>query len=391
MNLVSNTPPKTFSQPVRTSKRKVAAVINFLPDYRTDLYRRLLDRDDLELTLFCHVPPVGSRLNAVHDKFAEHVRLTPARFLGGERLVWSQLPWRELLSDYDTVFVEGNPRYLAFALLASTLRLLRRPVVLWTMVHSFRNNPGRQRLRLAWTRWFQRILVYTEAEAAHLLSIGFRAERVVSINNGLDQSRIAGAAAHWTAEALATWRAERGLAGRRLMLSCARFEPKNKFQQVIEVLPALVKQCPDLLWCVIGEGAQGEQLRDAVRRRGLESHVRWIGALHDEALLAPWFLSAKVLVHPGAIGLTILHAFGYGLPVVTHSSAPTHCPEFVAFSEGQTGLTFPEDNLRSLESTLLKLLSDEALQSQMRAHCLDVAENRYNTRVMAERFMQCLN
>lgn len=373
-----------------SSKRKVAAVINFLPDYRTDLYRRLLARNDLELTLFCHVPPAGGRLKVVHEQFAAHVRLTPARFFGGERLVWSHLPWRELLTRYDTVFVEGNPRYLAFALLATALRVLRRPVVLWTMVHSFRNNPQRQWLRLAWTRCFPRILVYTETEAEHLIKLGFQRSRVVSINNGLDQGRIAGATARWPASALTAWQAEHGLTGRRLVLSCARFEPKNKFLQVVDVLPALVKRCPDVLWCVIGEGAQGEQLRQAVLARGLQDHVRWIGALHDEAMLAPWFLSASMLVHPGAIGLTILHAFGYGLPVVTHRNAQTHCPEFVAFTEGSTGLTFPEDDLEALERAALSLLEDQSLRHHMRSRCLDVAENRYNTRMMAERFAQCL-
>jgi glycosyltransferase involved in cell wall biosynthesis len=315
----------------------------------------------------------------------------PVRFFGGETMVWSHLRWRELLTGYEAVYVEGNPRYLAFALLATLRRLLGKPVVLWTMVHSFRNHAGRQNLRLAWTRLFQRVLVYTEAEAATLRERGFAPERVVSINNGLDQERIAQAAAGWTPERLQAWRSEQGLAGHRILLSCARLEPKNKFAQVLAALPGLIERHPHLVWCVIGEGQQGSLLREEVARRGLEAHVRWIGALHDEAALAPWFLSADALVHPGAIGLTILHAFGYGLPVVTHSSRETHCPEIVAFSEGETGRTFREDDLADLEQTLAGLLADPSQRERMSRHCRDVAEHRYNTRVMSERFMQCLD
>lgn len=380
----------TSAPPSPTRKRKVAAVVNFLPDYRTDLYRRLFAREDMDLTIYCHLPPAGSKLKSIHGLYSEHVRLMPAKFFGDEKFVWSHLPWRELLTEYDAVYVEGNPRYLSFALLATLLHLLGRWVVLWTMVHSFRNHAGRQMLRLGWTKMFRRVLVYTEAESATLKARGFEPSRVVSINNGLDQDRIARAAGEWTPERLHQWQAEQKLQGHRVLLSCARFEPKNKFAQVLEVLPGLIRQHPSLLWCVIGEGQQAAMLREEVAKRGLEAHVRWIGALHDEPSLAPWFLSAEVLVHPGAIGLTILHAFGYGLPVVTHGSRETHCPEFVAFSEGETGSTFTEDRLDELERVLATMLNDPSLRQRMSRHCREVAETRYNTRVMSERFMQCL-
>ena len=40
-----------------------------------------------------------------------------------------------------------------------------------------------------------------------------------------------------------------------------------------------------------------------------------LGSIYDEIELAPWFLTADAFVYPENIGLSILHAFGYGLPV----------------------------------------------------------------------------
>jgi glycosyltransferase involved in cell wall biosynthesis len=374
-----------------STRRRVAVVINFLTHYREDLYRRLLQRQDLELTIFCHLPPPGSSLKSIHDRFPGHVRLLPARFMLGETIVWSTLPWHCLTERFDAVYVEGNPRYLAFALLASWLQWRRKTVVLWTMVQSFRNHPGRQRLRLAWTRSFSRLLVYSDSEVALLRAIGFESNHVVAINNGLNQDRIDDARHAWTASGLNSWRAEQGLLGKKLLLSCARLEDKNKFDQLIDVLPQLVESVTQLVWCVIGDGAAREALQLRAEAAGVSAHVRWVGALHDEARLAPWFLSASALVHPGAIGLTLLHAFGYGLPVVTHARAQTHGPEFTAMVDGEHGLLYPEDDSPGMAQAVLRLLTNDALRGDMSARCLRRVQNEYNTRTMAERFMQCLN
>lgn len=382
---VSPTPPV-----IQPPRQRVAVVINFLTHYREDLYRRLTQRDDIELTIYCHLPPAGSSLRSIHEQFGTHVRVRPARFIRGETLVWSDLPWRELTQDFDAVFVEGNPRYIAFALLATWLRLRGQRVVLWTMVQSFRNHPGRQRLRLGWTRSFERLLVYSDAEVALLRRLGFTTPHVVAINNGLNQDAIDAATLEWAGTRLAAWQAELGLQGRQIVLSSARLEHKNKFEQAIAALKHLLPSHPQVLWCVIGDGAAREFLETQVREQGLEAHVRWLGAMHGEARLAPWFLSAAALVHPGAIGLTLLHAFGYGLPVVTHDNAQTHGPEFAAMTNGVHGLLYREDDLVGLTQALGTLLSQPERRAAMSAACLARVHEDFNTRTMAERFVQCL-
>ena len=58
-------------------------------------------------------------------------------------------------------------------------------------------------------------------------------------------------------------------------------------------------------------------LQSIAEELDVEQYVRWLGSIYDEAQLAPWFLTADAFVYPGAIGLSVLHAMGYGLPVVT--------------------------------------------------------------------------
>ena len=98
-------------------------------------------------------------------------------------------------------------------------------------------------------------------------------------------------------------------------------------------------------------------------------------------------LVEALLVHPGAIGLSLLHAFGYGLPVVTHGNAEHHGPEFAVFEEGRSGRTYPEDDPQALASATIELLHDQAARARMKRHVQDIVKTQYNSDVMVERFV----
>ena len=88
------------------------------------------------------------------------------------------------------------------------------------------------------------------------------------------------------------------------------------------------------------EEAEEENLKQKAKQLGVDNNIIWLGAIYEQESLAPWFLYSKALIHPGAIGLSLLHSMGYGLPVLTHSNLDMHMPEIAAFKEGMNGLFF---------------------------------------------------
>jgi glycosyltransferase involved in cell wall biosynthesis len=300
------------------------------------------------------------------------------------------LPVWRLWRDFDAYVFYGNPRVLSNVLWATLFRLLGRRVVLLGQVHSSGANALTERLRLAWWRLFDTILVYTDREAAILKHRDFAGKRVVGLNNGLDQQEIEAAKAAWSTERLASWQAERGLLDRPILLSVSRIVPEKRFDFLLDALPDLVRQFPDLLWCVIGDGSARTDLEARAGELGLADHIRWLGAIYEESALAPWFLSSSALVHPGGIGLTLLHAFGYGIPVVVHDNTENHWPEIAAFEDGRNGLSFAEGDAGAFCGAAARLLRDRGLCEELGRNALEVARTRYNTDVMVERFLGVL-
>jgi glycosyltransferase involved in cell wall biosynthesis len=387
-SLPSSPPLGASSTMLASEILRVAVVTNVLPHYRSKFYEDLFRRVDVEVRVFCQASIPGTVLRVDHERFHDRVTLVPYVGMNRERIGWQRLPWRELLSSFDVLFVLGNPRVLSNLALATWARLVGKPVILWGQAHTAGANPFTEGLRRSWMSLFDHLFLYTDGEVRRWKARGFRRQHVMGMNNGLDQDKIDEAAAAWRPEQLDEWRQREGVGGRTLVLTCTRLEPKNHLESWIEAMPEVIARHPELLWAVIGEGPERPRLESCVRERELDRHVRWVGSLFEESRLAPWFLTSKLLVHPTGIGLSLLHAFGYGLPVVTADDADIQMPEFDAFVPGETGILYRNGDVESLASAVAECLGDEPRRERMGRRARQIAREDYNSRVMVERFTE---
>ncbi|WP_066018664.1 glycosyltransferase [Endozoicomonas atrinae] len=121
----------------------------------------------------------------------------------------------------------------------------------------------------------------------------------------------------------------------------------------------------------------------------LSGHIEMVGAIYNEDEIAKILMKAKFFIHPGAVGLSILHALSYNIPVITHNDGNNHMPEFCVLEDGVNSLLY--DNKQGLLSTVKSALSlPRADYQQLAKNCSDVPEYSHNTRVMAERFIQAM-
>lgn len=371
-------------------KKRVAIITNVIANYRADFYRRIFENESFDITVFCQPTIPGLNLKTVHEQFADKVILVNSWGLAKEKLAWQFLPFWRLYKNYDVLFFYGNPRVLSNVFYSILYRLLGKKIVIWGQAHTAGANSKLEKIRLAWWRMFDFLFLYTDKEIEYLKSHGFKTQSMLGMNNGLNQEDIDAAKVQWPKQRLEEWQSQLGIEDKIIILSCARLDPKNQFEIMIPVLNQLSKTIPQILWCVIGQGEQGPSLQSAVEQAGLAQHVRWLGAIYRESELAPWFLSSKVLVHPGAIGLSLLHAFGYGLPVITHDDMENQMPEIAAFKCNENGLFFNKNNPLTLINLIERYLSNEALANAHGRRAYATAKSEYNTKVMAARLIKVL-
>lgn len=113
-------------------------------------------------------------------------------------------------------------------------------------------------------------------------------------------------------------RAELGLTDVPVLISLSRVAFEKRIDRVIDAMPRILKQVPDAVLLIVGDGPARESLEEQAESLELTDHIRFIGEVdHDEVPLyyraADIFMSAS---DSEAQGLTYLEAMAAGTKVL---------------------------------------------------------------------------
>ncbi|MGI9418058.1 MAG: glycosyltransferase family 4 protein [Geminicoccaceae bacterium] len=369
----------------------VQILLEGLPKYRSVFLTRLKESGRIDFKLYpAHQADPGlfdrSEAGAFADAIVQPTR--PATEIMGGRLSWhSHFKVDPDLGPGDVIVCAGNPRFLNIYPL--TIRARRRglPVIWWCQGWTPEASPTTTKIRHWLTRRIpDAVMVYTQKEAKAFVELGFPEDRTFYLNNTIDETLVQAAVDRIDGPDLTTFQKNEGLSDRKLLLFCSRLTPKTRISQAIEAVAQVRKNHPSVLLAVIGDGALRAEGEAKVATLGLADHVRFLGAIFDEDQLAPWFLSSECLLYPGPIGLSLLHAFAYGLPVVTHSNLRNQNPEIAALEPGENGLTFPENDIGGFTKALDRILADPAFRRSLAARARETAHRDYTMAAMVRNF-----
>lgn len=339
-----------------------------LPKYRLPLFRRLALQDGIRMRLFygqlpC-IPNVGPE--------ALDGKLIPQRVLarfGAHTFYWHAAQWRNASSRASDILVLlWDIHYLSLVPALLRARLADVPVLLYGHGYSKDETPSRRWLRNMVARLATAVVVYNRGAARCLVANGFKEHRVFVALNAIDQAPIQQARCTWLGRHadLQALRAGHRLVPGQTILFVSRLHASNRLDLLLEATARLVSHLPDLRVVIIGEGEpEGTRLRALAARLALTKHILFPGAIYDEDRLAPWFLCSDVFCYPLNIGLSLLHAFGYGLPVVTSNAVAKQNPEIEALRHGENGLFYQDGDVSSLAAVLLSVLGDAAYRERM--------------------------
>ena len=313
----------------------------------------------------------------------------PIRDIGGIRLQ-KGLSLKGL-GKGDVVVICGEPRNLSMMGLALRARLRGIGVLWWGHHKTATSKPWRIAIRLFLTRLLSNdVLCYTSAGARWMVDHGFDKDHVFATGNTIDALPIKDAIAKWTPAKLATFQEANGLVGKKVLVFCSALRPKVRLDVLLRALVAgRLAARDDIVLAVIGSGEKEAEYRQLAHDLGVASRVCWLGAMQDQNAMAPWFLSAKLFVYPGSIGLSILHAFNYGLPVITHGNAEHQMPEFEAMADGKNGLCFKEGDAADLAEKILSVVDDDQKLAFMSMNALETASH-YTIDQMVANFAEAI-
>ncbi|MEF1308607.1 glycosyltransferase [Vibrio mytili] len=266
----------------------------------------------------------------------------------------------------DVVVIPGNPRVINYMLLFLYLKFKGIKVVWWGQGWTSGSRSIAARLR----RWIMLksdvVMLYTQKEADYFT----KHNHVYALNNGLDVASVPYSYS------------DKSKQKKLSLLFIGRLTEKSKFSLLLQALSECEREVDIHIIGFTQEECDVKHVNDRV-------NFVWHGAIYTNAEIYKISLNCHAFIYPGAVGLSLIHAFANGLPALVHDSEFNHMPEFSAFKEHFNGLSFAYNNSSSLKHLIETCSIDEL--SQMSVNARNTVVETYNICDMARRFFYSLN
>ena len=350
---------------------RVAIVQPVLPTYRVPFFDLLARNTGIKLSILCDMHPTGSLKSAAPtDQFcAEH---HPARDIGA---FCSHPAFLTAVSDarFDVAILGWNLRMLQLVPSLLRARAGGRPTLLWGHGFSRSERAITRTMRNSLVGLSNGVILYSNAAKQKLQSNGIAASKIWVAQNAIDQSSVIAATASWTADPkrLAAWQRDHAITDGELIVFISRVEPDKRVDLLLDAFQQLADRRAKTKLVIIGGGSMLEQVRADVATRGLAERVCITGPIYDEDQIAPWCLSAGCFAYPEAIGLSIYHGLGYGLPIITSDNIASHNPEIESLQPGVNGVLYRHRDMDSFAQAMDQVLSNPAERVKWRQRSLD--------------------
>jgi glycosyltransferase involved in cell wall biosynthesis len=211
----------------------------------------------------------------------------------------------------------------------------------------------------------------------NLISLGIPEDRIAVVWNGVPEP-----------SGVEPWR-EGKSEGRFTLAIVGQIIPRKGHLVLIEALRVVREKRDDLVCRIIGAGDVryiGE-VKEAIRRYGLEGNIEWSGYIRDQDRL---YEGVDLLVVPSyeePFGLVAAEAAIRGIPVI--ASRVGGLPEII--NDGVTGFLFEVGNHGELAEKILLLMEDEALRQRMGEAARKWARERFTEEAMCDRIERVLD
>ena len=180
-----------------------------------------------------------------------------------------------------------------------------------------------------------------------------------------------------TSQDLNAFREKFGLENKKVVLFVWRMSPEKGIDQILQLVPGIIKREPNTHFLMVGKGPYLEYYRQLTKDSKIEKHVTFTGYLSDFDLFSAISISHLGLIFVGEaqiFDMAILEYWNYGLPLVIRHAMGID--EVV--HEKETGLLF--SNLTEAKEKILMLLQNDDLHKSMSSNCKSTVEKNYDIR-----------
>ena len=351
---------------------KICCIFNTAPHYR-DLIYHLIDE---ELHADFYIGDSSEKIKLMNYNVLKGYKATIRTITLLKPFYWQKGVVGLSKKKYQTYIITGEFFCLSTWLFLALCKLLRKRTVVWTHGWYGRETLLKKMVKHIFFSLSTDILLYGEYAKQLMVKEGVNPKKLHVIANSLNYDE--------QCEIRKSLRQSNLYADHfhndcPTLIFTGRLTKVKRLDLLIKAYSYLKKSGICLNLVLVGNEMPDFHIKEILQQENVSDSVWLFGACYNEQQLAELFYNATVCVSPGNVGLTAVHAFTYGCPVITHNNFSNQMPEFEIIEEGVTGCFFQENNWESLCSSIknwIEYSSDK--RESIRRSCYKLIDTKYN-------------
>jgi glycosyltransferase involved in cell wall biosynthesis len=148
---------------------------------------------------------------------------------------------------------------------------------------------------------------------------------------------------------------------------------------------------PDCRLSIIGNGSEYNYLKKL--SEDLKAvNIYFLGEILDEETAGKWIYISDAYVMPGRLGLSVVHSFCFGTPVISQKKNSHYHGEGIGYiKEGVNGFLASDGNVNEITEIMNRIISDKELSEKLKHNAFETAKNDCSVDKMLDGFDSAIN
>jgi len=183
-----------------------------------------------------------------------------------------------------------------------------------------------------------------------------------------------------------------GLNHKYILIFIGRLLKDKQVDFLLRVFKEVQKKLIDSGLAIVGDGPERNFLQALTRSMNLKN-VYFLGEITDIQKTGELLYISDLMIIPGRLGLSVVHAFCFDTPVISQTEGPNgpfHSPEVEYMKSGKTGFLTPCGDITNMVKTIIDILSNPTLIEKMKFNIRKTVKERCNLELMINKYFEAI-
>ncbi|MDZ4712973.1 MAG: glycosyltransferase [bacterium] len=292
-----------------------------------------------------------------------------------------------------TVFNVGNLNiYFLFFLKI----FLKHKIILWSFgydpVRGF--DPGENfadKVRLYLSQKADAVIFYWDKGLDEVSKFSNRKDHYFVARNTIDTTKQSELKKTFDITGRENLKKELGIKEKYHFIYTGRLIEDKQADLLLKAFAMVEKKITDARLTIIGGGPEKKSLEHLAGNLEIKNII-FKGEITDEQTTGKWIYVSDAFVMPGRLGLSVIHSFCFGTPVISQNKKDHFHGEGIGYiKEGLNGYLTEDGNAAELAEKMLLIINDSKLSDTLRENSFHTAMNEGSVENMIAGFGQAID